>query len=139
MRITTQCRVAFRVKSFKAAVIRGKWLGGGRGGGGEEVVVGGHWWTIHVAEMLSWGGGGGEGGGVVRVELWPGVVPRERKSGESVSLGVGHRGTGWSSACCFSMRFVLPTLHAPSPLFPIRKARFVLDTVWLVIFSLLGN
>ena len=30
------------------------------------------------------------GGGGVRVELWSGVVPRDRKSGESVSLDMGH-------------------------------------------------
>ena len=34
MRFTTQWWAAFRVKSFKAAVIRGKLSGGGRGGGG---------------------------------------------------------------------------------------------------------
>ena len=34
MRFTTQWRAAFRVKSFKAVVIRGKWAGGGGGGGG---------------------------------------------------------------------------------------------------------
>ena len=37
MRFTTQWRAAFRVKSFKAAVIRKKWLEGGERG---EVVVG---------------------------------------------------------------------------------------------------
>ena len=42
-----------------------------------------------MAEMLiSWGGGGGGG---VQVELWSGVVPRDRKSGEPVSLGMVHR------------------------------------------------
>ena len=46
MRFTTQWRAAFRAKSFKAAVIRRKWLevGGRRGVGGERggvvVVVG---------------------------------------------------------------------------------------------------
>ena len=33
--------------------------------------------------------GCGVGGGGVRVQLWSGVVPRDRKSGESVSLGMG--------------------------------------------------
>ena len=41
--------------------------------------------------LISWRGvGGGGGGGGVRVELWSGVVPRDCKSGESVSLGMGH-------------------------------------------------
>ena len=36
MRFTTKWRAAFRVKSFKVAVIRWKWLGGeGEGGGGD--------------------------------------------------------------------------------------------------------
>ena len=42
-------------------------------------------------------GGGGEGGGVL-VEVWPGVVPRDRKSGKSVGLSMGHsftRGYHW--------------------------------------------
>ena len=30
------------------------------------------------------------GGSGVWVKLWSGVVPRDRKSGESVSLGMGH-------------------------------------------------
>ena len=34
MRLTTQWRAAFRVKSFKAVVIRRRWLVGGEGGGG---------------------------------------------------------------------------------------------------------
>ena len=63
MRLTTQWRAAFRVKSFKAAVVRGKlgeWGGGGHGGGRLEIRD--HWWRSHVAEMLiSWSGGwGGE-------------------------------------------------------------------------------
>ena len=44
--------------------------------------------------LISWGGGGVGGGGVRS-----GVVPRDRKSGESVSLGMGHsftRGYHWS-------------------------------------------
>ena len=43
MRFATPWRAAFRVKSFKVAVIRRKWLGGGqgeRGRGGEGVMVG---------------------------------------------------------------------------------------------------
>ena len=40
MRFTTKWRAAFRVKSFKAAVIRRKWVGRGGGGGEWEVVVG---------------------------------------------------------------------------------------------------
>ena len=36
MRFTTQWRAAFRVKSFKAVVIRGKLLGEGEGGGGGQ-------------------------------------------------------------------------------------------------------
>ena len=35
MRFTTQWRAAFRVKSFKAVVIRRKWWGGGGGRKGE--------------------------------------------------------------------------------------------------------
>ena len=92
MRFTTQWRAAFRVKSFKAAVIRRGCLGGGEGGGGGSSEIRGRWWKSLVAEMLSWwwlGGGEGEGGGVL-VELRSGVVPRDRKSGESVSLGVGY-------------------------------------------------
>ena len=39
MRFTTQWRAAFRVKSFKAVVIRGKLSGeGGRGEGGRGAV-----------------------------------------------------------------------------------------------------
>ena len=37
MRFTTQWRAAFRVKSFKAVVIRGKLSGVGGGGGGGAV------------------------------------------------------------------------------------------------------
>ena len=37
MRFTTQRRAAFRVKSFKAVVISGKWEGGG--GGGRDILV----------------------------------------------------------------------------------------------------
>ena len=51
------------------------------------------WWRSHVAEMLiSWGGEWGVGGGgvFVRVDLLSGVVPRDRKSGEYVNLGMGH-------------------------------------------------
>ena len=49
-------------------------------------------------DILGWwekGGWGGRG----PVELWSGVVPRYRKSGESVSLGMGHSftwGYHWS-------------------------------------------
>ena len=49
------------------------------------------WWRSHVAEMLiSWGGGCWVGGVFVRVDLLSGVVPRDRKSGEYVNLGMGH-------------------------------------------------
>ena len=43
MRFTTQWRAAFRVKSFKAVVIRGKLSGeeGGGGGGWRLVIAGG--------------------------------------------------------------------------------------------------
>ena len=58
MRFATQWWAAFRVKSFKAVVIRGRWSGGEGGGGGLEIRD--RWWRNHVAEMLiSWGGGGG--------------------------------------------------------------------------------
>ena len=64
MRFTTQWRAAFRVKSFKAVVIRGKLPGEGEGDGGGGVgrwgrlEIGDRWWRSHVAEMLiSWGGG----------------------------------------------------------------------------------
>ena len=68
MRFTTQWRTAFRVKSFKAVVIRGKLPGekegdGGEGGGGRwgRLEIRDRWWRSHVAEMLiSWGGGWGE-------------------------------------------------------------------------------
>ena len=40
MRFTTQRRAAFRVKSFKAVVIRGKLSGEGGGGGGAVGAVG---------------------------------------------------------------------------------------------------
>ena len=36
------------------------------------------------------GGGGGRGRGVGE-QLWSGVVPGDRKSGEVVGLGMGHR------------------------------------------------
>ena len=45
MRFTTQWRAAFRVKSFKAVVIRGKLLGEGDGGGGG----GGGGWRLEIA------------------------------------------------------------------------------------------
>ena len=65
MRFTTQWRTAFRVKSFKAVVIRGKLPGEkeGDGGGGRwgRLEIRDRWWRSHVAEMLiSWGGGWGE-------------------------------------------------------------------------------
>ena len=44
MRFTTQWQAAFRVKSFKAVVIRGK-LSGERGGGGG----GGGGWRLEIA------------------------------------------------------------------------------------------
>ena len=40
--------------------------------------------------LISWGGGWGVGGVFVRVDLLSGVVPRDRKSGEYVNLGMGH-------------------------------------------------
>ena len=43
MRFTTQWRTAFRVKSFKAVVIRGKLSGEGGGGGG------GGGWRLEIA------------------------------------------------------------------------------------------
>ena len=46
--------------------------------------------------LISWGGGGER---FVRVELFSGVVPRDRKSGGYVSLGMGHsfvKGYHWS-------------------------------------------
>ena len=46
-------------------------------------------------DILGWG----LGGGGVRIELWSDVVPRNRKSGESVSVGMGYsliRGFHWS-------------------------------------------
>ena len=66
MRFTTQWRAAFRVKSFKAVVIRGKLPGEGEGGGAVgRLEIRDRWWRSHVAEMLiSWG-----------------EVPRDRKSG----------------------------------------------------------
>ena len=60
MRFTTQWRAAFRVKSFKAVVIRGKLSGEGGGGWGlwGRLEIRDRWWRSHVAEMLiSWGGG----------------------------------------------------------------------------------
>ena len=42
-------------------------------------------------DIMGWG----VGGGGVRVELWFGVVPRDRTSEESVSLGMGHRPGKW--------------------------------------------
>ena len=47
MRFTTQWRAAFRVKSFKAVVIRGKFSGGG--GGWLEIRD--RWWRSHVAGL----------------------------------------------------------------------------------------
>ena len=47
--------------------------------------------------MISWGGGWGEV--LFGVELFSGVVPRDRKSGGYVSLGMGHsfvKGYHWS-------------------------------------------
>ena len=105
-RFTTQRRAALRVKSFKAAFIRKKWWGRGGGGGGEggggggggrrkggggEVVVGYYRSLVEEprhrdVDILGWG----VGGGGVRVEMWSGV-PRDGKSRESVSLGMGHR------------------------------------------------
>ena len=38
---------------------------------------------LRDVDILGWFGGGGGGGGGVRVELWRGVVPRDRKSGGS--------------------------------------------------------
>ena len=93
MRFTTQWRAAFRVKSFKAVVIRGKLSGEGGGGRGQwgRLEIRDRWWRSHVAQMLiSWGGGWGVGGVFVRVDLLSGVVPRDRKSGEYVNLGMGH-------------------------------------------------
>ena len=64
MRFTTKSWAAFRVKSFKAAVIRRKWLGGGGCGGG---------------------GGGGRGGGR-RLEVTDGRATSQKinKSGLKV-------------------------------------------------------
>ena len=66
MGFTTQWWTAFKVKSFKAAVIRRKWLGGegGGGGGGRRLEVTGGRVTSQRCWYL-WVGGGG-----VRVELW---------------------------------------------------------------------
>ena len=40
-------------------------------------------------ELISWGGGWGVRGVFVWVYLLSGVVPRDRKSGEYVNLGMG--------------------------------------------------
>ena len=83
----------------------GKGAGGGGGGkrregGGEEEVVGDLGSLVEEprrrdVDVLGWG----MGRGGVRVELWSGVVPRDRKSEESVRLGTGHSctwGYHWS-------------------------------------------
>ena len=58
MRFTTQWRTAFRVKSFKAVVIRGKLPGEKEGDGGEgggrwgRLEIRDRWWRSHVAGQL---------------------------------------------------------------------------------------
>ena len=97
MRFTTQWRAAFKGQVFQGGCHHKEVVGGrGRREGWWWWwwEIRGHWWKSHV-DILGWGVRGGS----VRVELWSGVVPRDRKSRESVGLGMGHsftRGCLWS-------------------------------------------
>ena len=87
MRLTTRWRATLRVRSFKAAVIRTVCSGGG---GGRGVKIGDSRSLVEEprrrdVDVLVVVGGGG-----VLVELRFAVVLRDRKSEESVSLGMGY-------------------------------------------------